>query len=256
MKSEFAAIVVGAVVLAMSVGVLLLLNRLLKQVDGATFIAVLLVPLIVYAVASGRLAEFSGPGGWGAKFRDEAKAGVQGVGLVENTTTLEVQELQPVEKGGVSQLQEFTRNLRRDQPNALMLRVGRGGYAPNAILQYLTQLSALGPSTHVVFIHYNDGQFVGSATASQVAALLANRQTEEEFMNELLLGGPEAFGDFDFLVRESLTPEDTNEKALQKFSETNAQALVVLSANGRTPIGIVDRNRLMTQLMVKLANGQ
>jgi uncharacterized membrane protein len=43
-----------------------------KMGDSATFIALLLIPLFVYAIASGKVQEFSAPGGWGAKFRDAA----------------------------------------------------------------------------------------------------------------------------------------------------------------------------------------
>ena len=42
----------------------------------------------------------------------------------------------------------------------------------------------------------------------------------------------------------------------QKFLDTNAQALVVVSSDGKKPVGIVDRDRLLTKLMVNLAGDQ
>ena len=36
--------------------------------ESATIIALLLIPIVVYGVASDRLRELTGPGGWGAKF--------------------------------------------------------------------------------------------------------------------------------------------------------------------------------------------
>ena len=55
------------------------------------------------------------------------------------------------------------------------------------------------------------------------------------------------------LVTESLSPEDSNVVALEKLVNTNADALVIVSDDGRRPIAVVDRNRLVTKLMLKLA---
>ncbi len=249
MNQEWLGIVVGIVVLVVAVGVLAAMKRLVGSVDGATFIAVLLIPLIVYAVVSGRVAEFSAPGGWGAKFRSAATSQVESSGIIEN-----VEQLQAIEKGGLSQLRSEVEQLNPDLPNALTLRVGLSGYyVADAIVQYLKTLMAVGQSTYVVFVENETGRFVGSANASQVLALLEAEPTRELFMQELQSGGHGAFEELGILVKESLGPDDSNSLALQKFLDTNADALVVVSEDGQKPIGIVDRNRLMTKLMVKLA---
>jgi hypothetical protein len=252
-SQEWLAVVVSAVVLLAAVGVLFLMKRLLGSVDGSAFVAILLVPLIVYALVSGRLAEFSGPGGWGAKFRLAATSQVETSDIIENA-----EALQAVEKGGLRNLRDAVERLNPDLPNALTLRVGRRGYyAPGAIVQYLQTLMAVGPSTYVVFVGETNGQFLGSASASQVIALLESDATRGEFMSELERGNVEtAFQGYDFLVRQSLSPGDSNKMALQKFLDTNAQALVVVSSDAKKPIGIVDRDRLMTRLMVNLAGDE
>ncbi|MGH7573331.1 MAG: hypothetical protein ACREMK_16030 [Gemmatimonadota bacterium] len=38
--------------------------------DSATVIALLLLPLLVFGVVSGKIQEFTGPGGWGARFAE------------------------------------------------------------------------------------------------------------------------------------------------------------------------------------------
>lgn len=249
LSQEWFAILVSAVVLGAAVALLFVMNRVLGSIDGPSFIAILLVPLIVYAMASGRLAEFTGPGGWGAKFRAAATSRVEASSIIENADAL-----QAVEKGGLRQLRDAVERLNPDLPNALTLRIGRPGYyVPEAIKQYLTTLMAVGPSIYVVFVDDGTGQFVGSANASQILAVLGTPTTTEEFMYELEYGGENAFDGSNFLVRQFLRPDDPNKTALQKFLDTNAEALVVVSSDGREPIGIVDRNRLMTKLMVNLA---
>ena len=44
------------------------LLKWLKIQEQAVIVALLLVPVLIYGVASGRLREFTGPGGWSAKF--------------------------------------------------------------------------------------------------------------------------------------------------------------------------------------------
>lgn len=44
--------------------------RALEIAESPTIVTVLLIPLVVYGIASGRLREFTGPGGWGAKFAE------------------------------------------------------------------------------------------------------------------------------------------------------------------------------------------
>lgn len=251
-NQEWLGVIVAVAVLVVAVGVLLVMKRLVGSVDGATFIAVLLIPLIVYAVVSGRVAEFSAPGGWGAKFRSAATSQVESSGIIEN-----VEALQAIEKGGFRELNLAVEQLNPDLPNALTLRVGLSNYYhPDAILRYLKTLMAVGPSTYVVFVANETGGFVGSANASQVVAILEAEPTRDQFMEELVSGGDGAFEELGNLVRQLLKPEDSNSMALQKFLDSNAEALVVVSEDGQKPIGIVDRNRLMTKLMVKLAGDE
>ena len=139
-------------------------------------------------------------------------------------------------------------------PNALELAVGRGSYyVPDIIKKYLQALMAAGPATYVVFVKADTGQFVGSASGRQVLAALNNPDSAERFMRDLREGGERPFAGMGVLVTESLSPEDSNVVALQKLVDTNADALVIISDDGRRPIAGIDRNRLVTKLMLKLA---
>ena len=60
----------AAAIIATVVGIVLvaILQKGLGITDGATIVTLLLVPLLIYGIVSGRLLELTGPGGWGAKF--------------------------------------------------------------------------------------------------------------------------------------------------------------------------------------------
>jgi hypothetical protein len=243
------AVLISLAVLVLAAGLFFGLKRYAGGVDAAVFIALLLTPLLVYLVLSGRVQEFSGPGGWGAKFRDIAYASVETTKIL-----VDAQPLQAMEKGGEGEIANRIAGLKPNVPNALVLSVGRGSYYVRDIIEkYLQALMAAGPATYAVFVDANTGQFVGSASGRQVLAALSDPTVAERFMHDLQEGGERPFAGMGFLVTESLSPEDSNVVALEKLVNTNADALVIVSDDGRRPIAVVDRNRLVTKLMLKLA---
>jgi hypothetical protein len=249
MSMDVLAVLTSLAVLALATALFFGLKRYAGGVDSAVFVALLLTPILVYLFLSGRLQEFSGPGGWGAKFRDIAHASVETTKIL-----VDAQPLQTMEKGGESEIAMRIASLKPNVPNALVLAVGRGSYyVPDIILKYLQALMAAGPATYVVFVDARTGQFVGSASGRQVLAALSDPEVSERFMHDLREGGERPFAGMGFLVTESLSPDDSNVVALQKLVDTNADALVIVSEDKRQPIAVIDRNRLVTKLMLKLA---
>ncbi len=249
MPRDTLAIVGSAAVLLVAVALLFVRSRMQEKFDGTTFIAILLAPLIVYGILSGRLAEFSAAG-VSAKFQAVAEMEIDATAIVQGADQLDV-----VSKGGSSTLHDFVERLDPKHPNAVSLGVGRTGYyQPDAIETYIRTLQSVGSGTYVIFIDEATGKFIGSAGAEQVLALFANPETRQGLMGELEHPSELPFSDFRFLVRESLAPTDTNAVALDKFLASGAQALVVLNDKGE-PTGLVDRDRLMTKLMKTLTAG-
>jgi hypothetical protein len=247
MSNEMLAIVSSGAVLLFSVLLLFIVTRVMGKVDGATFVAILVVPVLIYALLSGRLQEFSGPGGWGAKFRTAVADAISITPILEDA-----QQLSVVEKGGLEQLRSFADTLDPKLPNAVSLRVGAPSYVADVIATYIRTLQGIGSATYVVFVNDATGAFIGSANGAQILALLENPATTGEFMNELQSPGAEPFSRYEFLTRVSLQTSDTNKTALEKFLDSGASALVVVE-DGSKPLGIVDRNRLITKLMINLA---
>jgi hypothetical protein len=63
-------------------------NKRLQLADQATFMALFIIPLVVLGVASGKVQEFSAPGGLGAKFSYTAGAEIKDVPLEPAEATL------------------------------------------------------------------------------------------------------------------------------------------------------------------------
>jgi electron transfer flavoprotein alpha subunit len=207
-------------------------------------------------LASGRLTELKGPGGWGAKFQTfqtHIQASVGRQDPVEKTEVLSDAEAIQVLTGPVQELSTLIANLDPGSPSVFILEVGRPHhYKIEAIVQYLKALIAVGAPAYVVFVDTKSGKFIGSTSANQLSAFLANDWAAKEFIAKLE-GQPRMFTGLGFLVTDSLTSDDTNFTALQKFVGTHSDALVIIE-DRRKPIGVVDRNRLMTKLLLKLAS--
>ena len=250
---EANAIIGGVMVLALAIALLLALKRFAGGVDSGIFIALLLVPIAVYSLLSGKIQEMSGGGLW-IKFRDFAQASVATSGI-KNGIMDEAQALRLFEKGGSGDPQTMGAQLKTGQLAALRLFVGRSDfYRADAIRIYLQNLITMAPSSYVVFVDDATKTFIGSASARQVLSLLNdNSTTKDRFMEQLQSKERNPFAGMG-LVTQYLTPSDTNATALQKFADTNADALVIVSEDSKQPIGVIDRNRLVAKLMAKLAS--
>lgn len=250
-STEALAVLISLAVLVLATGLFFGLKRYAGGVDSAAFVALLLTPLFLYLVLSGRVQELYGPGGWGAKFRDTVHDSVK---IME--IPVDPEPLQSLEKQGENAIPELIARLKPNVPNALVLAVGRGVYYKRDLIEkYLQAMMAAGPATYVVFVDDRTKQFVGSASGRQVLAAVsvtAATAMADRFMNDLEKGGEDPFAGIVGLVTESLSPRDTNVVALEKLVNTNADALVVSDERHR-PIALVDRNLLVTKLMLKLA---
>ena len=249
---EANAIIGGVMVLALAIALLLALKRFAGGVDSGIFIALLLVPIAVYSLLSGKIQEMSAAG-IALKFKDFAQASVATSGIKSGIMD-EAQALQLFDKGGPGTLQTMLAHLKTDQPAALRLLVGRSGFYNSRLISvYLQNLIAIAPSSYVVFVDNATKTFIGGASARQVLSILNGDSTKQQFVDQLESKEPHPFAGMGFLVTQFLTPSDTNATALQKFADTNADALVIVSEDGNQPIGVIDRNRLVAKLMAKLA---
>ncbi|MFA1626953.1 hypothetical protein ACDY96_30750 [Rhizobium mongolense] len=233
-----------------SVPIAILLALILKRLqigESTTFIALLLLPLGVWGIASGTISEFSA-GGVALKFREAAKAEVK---------LLVTEDFQPVEKGGVSAIEGFMRTLTPGKPVALVLKLGRPGYyAPAAVLLYLQALSSFDPELTLV-VTDAEGKFAAAADGRAVINFLTGQndfQAQQRFREAL--DAPEASKLLQLpgFTSEAIAADATNAEALTKMDELARRTLVALDGEGR-PKGLAKRDAIVTHLLVQLASG-
>ncbi|MBY3513360.1 hypothetical protein HFN76_14115 [Rhizobium laguerreae] len=238
-----------------SIPIAVLLALILKRFEideSTTFIALLLLPLGVWGIASGTISEFSA-GGVALKFRQAANADVKILPLTDV-----VEDFHAVNKGGLSAIEGFTNTLQAGKPVALVLKLGRTGYyAPSAVVLYLQALSSFDPELTLV-VTDADGKFAAAADGRAVISFLTgqndNSQAEQRFREAIDFSDASKLLQLPGFTSEAITADATNTEALTKMDDLARKTLVALDAEHR-PKGVVKRDAIVTHLLVQLASG-
>ncbi len=150
----------AALTLTAEIGVILLLNRFGLAGNAAVVLTLMLLPVVVYAVTTGRLKELRGPGGWLATFTDAS------------LKTLRREDLLPVKFRIVVQ-EEFQpppEDLLRRHPTVLLIALSS---VPREfpICEYVGFLDSLFASASVRYLVVEDasGLFLGMAPLKSIA---------------------------------------------------------------------------------------
>lgn len=244
------AVVVLFVGLAL-LGIWLAKNRL-GIADSATLIALLVVPLLLYGIVSGRLTEFSGPGGWGAKFARQAVD----LSLVP-VDLKDTQQIDTIKKENYRALQDQIRrgNIHEGRPIVLTMTMGSGSYNSMSLNDYLRDLSHFPNFKFVIIVDKNDrliayvpGRILKRANdlnLNDFPALVAAVNNDQE---SALLRIPG-------VLTEPITTRTTNAEALQMMEKYDLDAIPVIDENTRTVRAIVERNRILNSMLLAVTGG-
>ncbi len=242
------AIYIALGVFVAGIALAVVLNKL-KLGDSPTFITLLLIPLLVYAVAAGMLDEFTAPGGWGAKFRQAAKAEVAPVPLTKMTEA--IQRLDVVEKGGLDVLAGLSSRLEKNKPIALTFELGQRGYSADAAIKYVEVLLLTDSEMTALFLDA-DHHFVAMTEGTTLLTLLRASPQGQQLINAIAENNKNYILSLPGFHSNSIQATDTNVAALEKMRQQNARAIVVVDDQNR-PTGVVKRDDIVARLLENLA---
>ncbi len=235
----------GAFILAFVVA--FAINRM-KFGDSATFVALLLTPMVVYGVASGKIQEFSAPGGWGAKFRDAAQAAVTPTALTTPLNQI-AQQFDIIQKAGLAELQGLGARLQKGKPIALSFQLGQQNYDVDVATKYIEFL-LLTDNDMTVLIVDSGRHFVAMTEGTTMLTLLRNQG--QQIRNALATADKDFFITLPGFHTNSIKATDSNATALEKMRAQNARSIVVVDDQG-TPTGVVKLDDIVARLLEKLA---
>ncbi len=236
-------------VFLLAVGIVWLLRHF-QITDSVGFIALIVLPIAAYGVASGYIAKISLPGGWGAEFRQVAMAQIKPTPLAA-----EVQDLSIIEKVGLSAIQDYRDKLEVGKPIAITLRLGRQGfYSESAITEYIRAFLTFDPNLTVIFIENQSGRFVASANGNSVLAAVEVQDPDRRFLHALEASDVLALKRLVVLTAASVSADTTNAEALKKMVDDGVDAIIKVDPAGQA-VGMVRRDDIISRLMLKLAGG-
>ncbi len=219
--------------------------------ESATLIALMLCPLLVYGVASGRLTEFSGPGGWGAKFGQIPIARED-----YSAAPVDVTGAQDIPKSSLPETLAQVQKMQAGKPAVLTLKVGGptpGGYTAQAVATALRNLTQYPNFKFVVFLNADSRLIAYVPGWRLLLALDANTPDSVNFINALNTNSVNSA--FPGLLTATVLPETSNAKALEEMERWGLDAIPVVDPATGQLLGVVERERILSRMLMRLAKG-
>ena len=216
--------------------------------DKVRDVALLLIPLIIYGVVSGRLAEFSGPGGWSAKFREAASATVS---PSSSTIDLTESDFQNILKTTVADLEDKIGEIREGTPLVMTIAIGKSGYyRSDALRDALHRLAQFRNFRFVVFVRQN--RLVAYIPESIMRLAMDKEQPDEELVKAINDGDEDKLVSHPGMITCAISPTATNAEALREMERLGLEAILVRDNSNRV-VGVVDRGRTAVRMVMALA---
>lgn len=246
---ELKAILFSVLFLALGILVAWLARQYLRLEGDAIFITILIAPVLVYLIFSGRLTELRAPGGLEAKFVGVAE---QSVELTSETIEASVNDMEIVAKGGIRELQKQIRRLDESKPIILTLTLGKQGYyRRDALLQYIETLAQYHTFKFVVILD-KENNFVAYIPSVKISQLLRLPALGDEFVWMVNEGNVQELQRYPGIITKTISTDSTNLNALKEMTQQNLEALVV-TGNDQKLKGVVEREQIISKLLLGIS---
>jgi hypothetical protein len=247
MMDEMAAIIVSLLFLIIGILMIWVVRKSMDMQGEAVFIALLLIPIVIYAVITGRIGSIKA-GGLEANFVDEP---VGTVFDIVGTSIMDIQLVQKVGPVSMKTLEEMQRQLREDQTIVMTIGFGNQHYTRQDAYDYLKALSHFRNFKFVVFLD-QASRFVAYMPSWAVTSLLNQPELGEEFIKVINEGRTSDLWRFPGVIRDTIRVQDTSAAALREMMQRNLEALVVIDENKQLK-GVVVLTQVLSRMMLKLA---
>lgn len=251
LSQEVIAVLASLLFLALGLLIVWITKAVLNTTQDAVFISLLLVPVLVYMILSGRLQELSGPGGLAAKFANVADKPVE-VAFETIDGSVQPEESEILEKANLSELEKTLPRIDESRPLVLTMRLGLNGYYQRyALLQYVKALSQYRNFRFVVILD-KDGRFVAYLPIWTIRQILEMPVLGDEFIQEINAGRDKNLARYPGVAIKTISTKATNVEALREMTTQSLEALVVIDED-RKLRGVVEREQVLSKLMLAIA---
>ena len=224
---------------------------------GTPITALLAITVIIYALVSGRLNEFSAPGGWKAKFSEAADRPVAMTAEAIGSTSLDLHTIPKVD------VDEVIRRIKAEGGDGkpIILAMTLGYWSDDENLRYnednlrkILEYLAVTRNFRALVIVGERSTLIAYAPARQAALLTAPslKGLREEFVKAVVCKKISGTWNRELLTDAHVTLGTSYSDALQTMNDQSLSCIAVVDRTGRFR-GIVDRDHIATSLLLALA---
>jgi CBS-domain-containing membrane protein len=224
------------------------LFKLIFKIEGdAVYVSLLLLPIIVYAIFSGRLKELRA-GGLEAKFEDVAE---QSVESASETIELSTEEMETVDKRDIGELKQRLQNLDKSKLIILTLTLGKKENNRDVVSKYIEALRQYRNFKFVVILD-SENKFVAYITSWDMEKILKSDKWGNEFVRIICEDDRKNLKRYPEVITKTVSTKATNLDALNEMTAQHLEALVVIDENKRLK-GVVERDQIQSELLLGMA---
>lgn len=259
LKGELGPWIVPLLVLGFGVFILWVITKLINEpetkVGDVVLVLLLVTPILIYAIVSGKLTELKGPGGVEAKFSAQA---AMPVATTASHDSVSIDELLTVPAGtGQQQLGKRVQRFTEIQPIVMTVTIGAPSFGEGeeeehirGLRAYVAQLSRSRNFALVAFLDVR-GDFVAYMPSWVVKNRLDNKEKAEELFTVLKQADQQKLFEYPGILRDKVSPNATNGEALRKMVESNLNIIVVVDENNRLR-GVLEREQVLSKMVLTL----
>ena len=248
LSKEISGLIISIIFLLLGFLVIWAMKSMLITTGDAVLIFLLLAPILVYVIFTGRLSELKGPGGLELKLQTMAsqpadEMASQRVELVE-------EDMVSVLKGSTQELDRLERLL--DPTKRIVLKLVLGGmqYNRGDATEYLQRFLRYHNFNHVAFLDKKH-RFVAFIPPWAMLRILTGEEGER-FIDIINGGKLLELLDFPGVLTLSINNRATYMDALKAMSDYNLETILVTGQDGQV-IGVVDREQVLSKLLLAMA---
>jgi len=240
--TEITSIAVAVVFLGVSLLIVWVVRSVLGVEGQAVLVTLMVIPVIVYVIVSGKIKEFRSP--WGSATFQAGQPVAEALEVSDFKVEMATAEdIRSVARGDDEKLEK----LRRTQPALLTLELGKEErYGPGQVREYVEVLSESPNFRSVVFVN-PQGQFEGSMPAETFVRILDSPRGEQ-LIEAVNSGEVEKLMEFPGVSTTALSGGATSAEALRAMDKVNRNSLVVVDDNER-PSGIAERSKILSHMI-------
>jgi CBS domain-containing protein len=227
-----------------------------EPVGDTVLVFLLVMPILIYAIISGILKEFKGPGGWGASFNSIATTSVSDTSsdtLAHSQVSVDDDTVQILPPGGTEtrqvkapELDEFDET----RPIVITVTFGKGGYTVADLHDYVENYYRYRSFELVVFLTAGK-QFVAFMPTWAAKQILNDPKRKSDFVEAINEGDSDKLYTCPGVVSKAISTKSTNAEALREMIERNSRFLVITDENNRLK-GIVEREQVIGKMVLAL----